>query len=176
MKSCIKFLLLMMLNLTAYKVIAQQSSIDVLLKQKNIVLPGVPQPAGNYQPYARSGNLVFINQIALMDGKVLHPGKLGKELTEQQVIEATRVTMLNVVAVLKEAVNGDLDKVKRCVQLTGIFNTQEGYTNHAGLMNTASDLTVDIFGEKGKHARATFGASSIPVNSPVEIQAIFEVE
>lgn len=147
-----------------------------ILKQKNITLPQVPKPAGNYQPFVRSGNLVFINQVALKDGKIFNPGKLGIEVNEQQVKEATKVTMLNVISVLNEAVGGDLSRVKQCVQLTGIFNTKEDYTKHAELMNVASDLTVEIFGEKGKHARATLGATSIPVGSSVEIQAVFEVE
>ncbi|WP_374462764.1 Atu1372/SO_1960 family protein [Chryseobacterium sp.] len=147
-----------------------------ILKQKNITLPQVPKPAGNYQPFVRSGNLVFINQVALKDGKIFNPGKLGIEVNEQQVKEATKVTMLNVISVLNEAVGGDLSRVKQCVQLTGIFNTKEDYTKHADLMNVASDLAVEIFGDKGKHARATLGASSIPVGASVEIQAIFEVE
>lgn len=151
-------------------------TVDAVLKKKNIMLPSVPKPAGNYQPFVRSGNLVFINQVALKDGKILNPGKLGISVDENQVKEATKQTMLNVLAVLKDAVNGDLDKVKKVVQLTGIFNTKDDYTKHADLMNVASDLAVDVFGEKGKHARATLGASSIPVNSSVEIQAIFEVE
>ncbi|MEE6128738.1 Atu1372/SO_1960 family protein [Chryseobacterium arthrosphaerae] len=153
-----------------------QQNFNEILKQKNIILPQVPKPAGNYQPFVRSGNLVFINQVALKDGKIFNPGKLGVEVNEQQVKDATQVTMLNVLSVLKEAVGGDLGKVKQCVQLTGIFNTKDDYTKHADLMNIASDLTVEVFGEKGKHARATLGASSIPVNSSVEIQAIFEVE
>ena len=124
----------------------------------------------------RSGNLVFINQVALKDGKILHPGKVGVDLSDEEGKAATKQTMLNVLAVLKEAVGGDLNRVKRCVQLTGIFNTAGDYTNHAGLMNAASDLTVEVFGEKGKHARGTCGAGSVPVNSAVEIQAIFEVE
>lgn len=156
--------------------VEKSDDINVLLKQKNITLPKVPQPAGNYKPYVRSGNLVFINQVALKDGKILNPGKLGIDVNEEQVKEATKATMLNVIAVLNEAVGGDLNKVRQCVQLTGIFNTKDDYTKHADLMNTASDLTVEILGEKGKHARATLGASSIPVNSAVEIQAIFEVE
>lgn len=156
--------------------ISQNKSIEKVLAEKNIVLPNVPKPAGNYQPFVRSGNLVFINQVALKDGKILYPGKLGVSVDENQVKEATKQTMLNVLAVLKDAVNGDLDKVKKVVQLTGIFNTKDDYTKHADLMNVASDLAVDVFGEKGKHARATFGASSVPVNSSVEIQAIFEVD
>ena len=151
-------------------------TVDAVLKKKNIMLPSVPKPAGNYLPYVRSGNLVFINQVALKDGKILNPGKLGVSVDENQVKEATKQTMLNVLAVLKDAVNGDLEKVKKVVQLTGIFNTKDDYTKHADLMNVASDLAVEVFGEKGKHARATLGASSIPVNSSVEIQAIFEVE
>lgn len=153
-----------------------QSSINDVLKQKNIVLPQVPKPAGNYQPFVRSGNLVFINQVALKDGKIINAGKLGVNLTEQQVKDATEVTMLNVVAVLNEAVGGDLSRVKRCVQLTGIFNTTDDYAKHADLMNVASNLAVEIFGEKGKHARGTFGASSLPLNASVEIQGVFEVE
>ncbi|WP_073174255.1 Atu1372/SO_1960 family protein [Chryseobacterium vrystaatense] len=156
--------------------VEKTEDINALLKQKNIILPKVPQPAGNYKPYVRAGNLVFINQVALKDGKILNPGKLGVDVNEEQVKEATKATMLNVIAVLKEAVGGDLNRVKQCVQLTGIFNTKDDYTKHADLMNTASDLTVEILGEKGKHARATLGASSIPVNSSVEIQAVFEVE
>lgn len=156
--------------------VSQNKSIDKVLEEKNIVLPNVPKPAGNYQPFVRSGNLVFINQVALKDGKILYPGKLGVSVEENQVKEATKQTMLNVLAVLKDAVNGDLDKVKKVVQLTGIFNTKDDYTKHADLMNVASDLAVEVFAEKGKHARATFGASSVPVNSSVEIQAIFEVE
>ncbi|WP_415327271.1 Atu1372/SO_1960 family protein [Chryseobacterium sp. MMS23-Vi53] len=154
----------------------KSNNFNQILKEKNIILPQVPKPAGNYQPFVRSGNLIFINQVALKDGKIFNGGKLGVDVNEQQVKDATKVTMLNVLSVLNDAVGGDLGKVKQCVQLTGIFNTKDDYTNHAGLMNTASDLAVEVFGDKGKHARATFGASSIPVNSSVEIQAIFEVE
>ncbi|WET50860.1 Atu1372/SO_1960 family protein [Chryseobacterium indologenes] len=154
----------------------KEIDVNLLLKEKNITLPQVPQPAGNYKPFVRSGNLVFINQYALKDGKILNPGKVGKDITEEQIKEATRTTMLNVISVLNQAVGGDLNKVKQCVQLTGIFNTVENYSKHAELMNAASDLTGEIFGEKGKHARATLGAYSVPGNSSVEIQAIFEIE
>ncbi|SIP91690.1 Atu1372/SO_1960 family protein [Maribacter ulvicola] len=154
----------------------EEVDINTVLKEKQIKLPEVPKPAGSYQPYVRSGNLIFINQVALKDGKIVHPGKLGQDINEEQVNEATTATILNVLSVLQDAVGGDLNKVKKCVQLTGIFNTKDDFTKHADLMNVASNLMVDIFGEKGKHARATYGASSIPVNSSVEIQAIFEVE
>jgi len=152
------------------------TDVNETLKQKNIILPDLPKAVGNYEVFARSGNLVFINQIALKNGEILHAGKVGRDVTEEHAKEATKQTMLNVLSILKESVGGDLNRVKRCVQLTGIFNTESNYTNHAGLMNVASDITVEIFGEKGKHARATMGVYSLPLNSVVEIQAVFEVE
>lgn len=155
---------------------ATTDEIEVRMNKAGILLPEVPAPAGNYKPYTKTGNLVYINQVALKDGKILHPGIIEKDIDIAAARAATRQTMLNVLAVLKTACNGDLSRVKQCVQLTGFFNTQPGFKDHALLMNEASDLTVTIFGDKGKHARATVGASSIPVNAAVEIQAIFEVE
>ncbi len=154
----------------------QKVDVNRVLQEKNIELPNLPQPVGNYELYARSGNLVFINQVALKDGKIFNPGKLGVDVDEDQVKAATQVTMLNVLAILKDAVGGDLNKVKRCVQLIGAFNTVDTYTQHAILMNPASDLAVEVFGEKGKHTRNTGGASSLPLGSSVPIQAVFEVE
>ncbi|MGG5507306.1 MULTISPECIES: Atu1372/SO_1960 family protein [unclassified Myroides] len=150
--------------------------VNRILEEKNIVLPTLPKPVGNYELYVRTGNLVFINQVALKEGQIFNPGKIGVDLQEEQVQEAAKVTMLNVLAILKEAVGGDLNKVKRCVQLIGAFNTVDTYTQHAVLMNPASDLVVEVFGEKGKHTRNTGGASSLPLGSSVSIQAVFEVE
>lgn len=156
----------------------QENKRDVyqIMKDKNITLPSIPPTAGNYQPYVRSGNLVYINQYAMSNGKIVHPGKVLVDVTEEQVKEATRVTMLNVLAVLSEAVDGDLNRVKRCVNMMGVFNAPENYTNHPALMNIASDLTVELFGEKGKHARSTIGTSSLPGNTPVELMTVFEIE
>jgi NAD(P)H dehydrogenase (quinone) len=154
----------------------KNTDINKTLKDNNIVLPEAPKPVGNYVPFTISDHKVYINQVALKDGKILNPGKVGATVTDEQAKEATYQTMLNVIAVLKEACGGDLNKVKQCVQLTGYFNTTPEYTQHAGIMNSASNLTALIFGEKGKHARATIGAASLPINSAVEIQAIFEIE
>jgi NAD(P)H dehydrogenase (quinone) len=124
-----------------------------------------------------ANNMVYINQVALKDGKILYPGKVGtNEVTDEQAKEATKQAFLNVIAVLKDACGGDLNKVKRVVQLTGYFNTSPGFTQHAAIMNTASDLAVSVFGTKGKHTRATVGAISLPINASVEIQAVFEIE
>lgn len=145
------------------------------LGENGINLPPAPRPVGNYTPYAWSGNLVFINQIALRDGEVFHPGKLGESLNEAEAKEATRVTMLNVLAVLNDAVSGNLNRVRRAVQITGYFNTIADYSKHAELMDVASNLLVEVFGDRGKHSRATIGVASLPLNSPVEIQAIFDI-
>lgn len=153
-----------------------KTDINKTLKDNNIVLPEAPKPVGNYVPYTISNHKVYINQVALKEGKILNPGKIGVNVTDEQAKEATYQTMLNVISVLKEACGGDLNKVKQCVQLTGFFNTTPEYTQHAGIMNSASNLTALVFGEKGKHARATIGAVSLPINSAVEIQAIFEIE
>ncbi|WP_313581852.1 Atu1372/SO_1960 family protein [Chishuiella sp.] len=152
------------------------SSINNTLKEKNITLPSLPKPVGNYELFARTGNLIYINQVSLKNGKILNPGKLGVDVNEEQVKEATKQTMLNIISILNEAVGGDLNRVKKVVQLIGTFNTKDDYTNHAALMNVASNLTFDIFGEKGKHTRNTYGANSLPVGSSVSISAIFEVE
>jgi len=138
-------------------------------------LPKAPKPVGNYRAAVRSGNLVFINQIALKDGKVLYPGVIGKDVSLEQAKEATKQTMQNVLAVLADALDGDLNRVERCVQLTGIFNTPSGFAEHAQVMNAASDYVVEVLGDAGPHARGTLGAASLPLNSAVEIQAIFEV-
>lgn len=154
----------------------EHTDLNQVLKDKNIELPQLPKPVGNYELYVRTGNLVFINQVALKDGKIFNPGKLGVDVNEEQVKDAAKVTMLNVLAILRDAVGGDLNKVQRCVQLIGAFNTVDTYTQHAVLMNPASDLVVEVLGEKGKHTRNTGGASSLPLGSSVSIQAVFEVE
>ncbi len=141
-----------------------------------VELPEAPRAVGNYLTYQISGKYIYINQIALKNGKVLYPGKIDQDITELEAKEATKQTALNVLAVLKDALGGDFSKVNKVVQLTGHFNATPDFTNHAQIMNAASDLMVEFFGEKGKHARATMGAYSLPLNSPLEIQAIFELK
>ena len=149
---------------------------DRRMKDLGIILPPAPDPVGNYVPYKRVGNLIFINQVSLVDGKIMHPGIIGKTVSEEDAKAETKQAMLNVIAVLKQAVGGNLDCVKQAVQVTGMFNTEAGYTRHAVLMNEASNLLIEVFEDRGKHTRATLGTSSLPVDSSVELQAIFEVE
>lgn len=137
----------------------------------------LPAPAGSYVPFKRVGNLVFINQVALRDGKILYPGTIGAKVSEVQAREATRLAMINVLAALRQAAQGDLGRVKQVVQLTGIFKTDASFTQHADLMNEASALAIDVLGaDVGRHTRGTLGAVSLPLDSAVEIQAVFELE
>lgn len=149
----------------------------IALKNKNsLELPQAPKAVGNYKPYQISGKHVYINQIALENGAVKNPGKIGDKVSMDEAKASTKQTALNVLAVLKDALKGDLSQVKSVVQLTGYFNTTTDFQDHALLMNEASNTMVDFLGERGKHARATMGVPSLPLNSPVEIQAIFEMK
>jgi NAD(P)H dehydrogenase (quinone) len=152
------------------------SATEARLQKLGIVLPSLPSAVGNYKLYKISNKQVYINQVALRNGAIFNPGVVGQDLTEEKAKAATEQTMLNVLAILKQAAGGDLDNVRQAVQLTGYFNTAAGYENHAGLMNVASDLLVEVLGDAGKHARATLGSASLPLNSAVEIQAIFELK
>lgn len=145
------------------------------LKKEVVELPHVPAPVGNYTPYRIAGKYVYINQIALKEGKVLYPGTVGENLNEEEAKKAVHQTTLNILAVLKEAAGGDLKKVKQAVQLTGYFKTTSSFQNHSQLLNEASNLLVKVLGKKGTHARASMGVASLPMNSSNEIQAVFEL-
>ena len=154
-------------------------SIEQRLNELGIALPPAPAPAANYVPYVRSGNLVFVaGQVCFgADGKLAdrHKGKLGGEVSDEMGLEAARICALNVIAQVKDALDGDLDKVVRCVRLGGFINTTPDYAAIPQIMNGASDLMVEIFGEAGKHARSTVGVAELPMDCAVEVEAIFEV-
>jgi len=139
-------------------------------------LPSVPAAIANYVPAVRSGNLVFLaGQIARgPDGKFL-AGKVGRELSEAQGAEVARTCALQLIAVLK-AEAGDLARVKRIVKVTGFVNSTDDFTAQPKIINGASDLFVAVFGEKGRHARAAVGVSSLPAGAPVEIELVAELE
>lgn len=145
------------------------------LKTSQVELPNPPRPVGNYSAYKISGKQIYINQIAIKDGKVLSPGIIGDTVTFEEAQKATRQTALNILAVLKEAVGGDLKKIKQAVQLTGYFRAAPNFKDHSLLLNEASNLLTEFLGNKGVHARAAIGSPSLPLDSTNEIQAIFEM-
>jgi enamine deaminase RidA (YjgF/YER057c/UK114 family) len=151
--------------------------VDSILRDLGIALPQVATPVANYVPWVRTGSLIFISgQITLGADKALHyVGTVGKELTVEHGRAAARLAAINVVAALSAALEGDLDRVTRVVKLTGFVNAVPGFTQHPEVINGASDLFVEVFGDAGRHARAAVGAGSLPRNVAVEVEAIFEV-
>lgn len=127
--------------------------------------------------WVRTGNLVYTaGQVPLKDGKIEYQGKLGKDYTVEQGAQAARICAINVIAQLKDAVGGDLDRIKRIVKVVGFVNGVPDFVDHPKVINGASDLIVEIFGDKGKHARSAVGSGSLPVNVAVEVEAVAEVE
>jgi len=151
------------------------ASPEARIKTLGIVLPPAPKAVANYVPAVRTGNLVFLaGQGPLADGKPTITGKVGAEVSEEDAYKAARATILNSLSALRAEI-GSLDKVKRIVKLTGWVNSAPGFTRQPWVINGASDLLVEIFGEAGRHARSAVGANELPLNIPVEIEMIVEV-
>lgn len=153
------------------------SRIDKHLAELGIVLPQPSKPVANYVPWVRTGNLVFVSgQGAVEAGKVMYPGQLGADVTLEDGMKAARMCALSVIAQLKDACGGDLDKVRRIVKLVGFVNAAPGFTDHPKVVNGASDFMVEVFGDKGRHARSAVGSPSLPLNLSVEVEAIAEID
>jgi enamine deaminase RidA (YjgF/YER057c/UK114 family) len=142
----------------------------------HITLPVPQPPVATYVPYVRSGNLVIVSgQLPMRDGRLGWTGKLGGAVSQDEGMAAARQCLLNVLAHLGAALAGDLDRVARVVRLGGFIACTPDFTAHPAVMNGASDLAVEIFGEAGRHARATVGVPSLPMDAPVEIEGMFEI-
>jgi len=151
------------------------ASPEARIKALGLELPPVPKPIASYVPAVRTGNLVFLaGQGPVVDGKPTITGKLGAELTEEQGYKAARSTVLTLLAVLRGEI-GSLDKVRRVVKLVGFVSSAPGFSRQPWVVNGASDLLVEIFGDAGKHARSSIGVNELPLNIPVEIELVVEV-
>jgi enamine deaminase RidA (YjgF/YER057c/UK114 family) len=151
--------------------------IDLRLSELGITLPVPAKPVANYVGWVRTGNLVFTaGQVSFKDGKIEYLGKVGKDYSLEDAQKAARLCALNVIAQIKEACDGDLDRVKRIVKLVGFVNAVPEFTDHPKVVNGASDVMVEVFGENGKHARSAVGSGSLPVNVAVEVEAVAEIE
>ena len=150
-------------------------SAEKRLKELGISLPAAPKPVANYVPSVRVGNLLFVSGHGpYNDGKTILSGKLGKDLTVEQGYQTARNVALNALSSVKAAL-GDLVKVRRVVKLLGMVNCTEDFKDQPKVINGASDLLVEIFGEAGKHARSAVGMQSLPNGIPVEIEMILEI-
>jgi len=145
------------------------------LKKLGIELPEAPSPLGSYIPIVRTGNLVFLSGILpLIKGKLLRQGRVGESVSLDEARDDARTAAINALSVLKANIDS-LNKVKRCVKITGYVASAPDFTEQPKVLNAASDLMFEIFGEAGRHARAAIGVNVLPLNSPVEIEFIFEV-
>ena len=151
-------------------------SIENKLKELGITLPNAPDPVGAYVAFKQINNLLFISgQLPISnDGKILK-GKIGKNLNLADGQKASKLCVLNILAQLKKAVNGDLNRVKNCVKITGYVNSSDDFTDQPKVINPASETLSSLFNEKGAHSRAAVSTNSLPLGAAVEIDAIFEI-
>lgn len=151
--------------------------IEKRLAELGIMLPTPAKPIANYVPWVKTGNLVYISgQGAMKDGKLEYTGRVGDTLSIENAIASARLTAINIIAHLRDACGGDLDRVKRIVKLLGLVNCTPAFSDHPKVINGASDLMVEVFGDKGRHARSAVGAPSLPFGLSVEIEAIAEID
>lgn len=150
--------------------------IDARLKELDIELPKAAAPVAAYVPVVRTGNLLFTSgQITVHNGEVKFIGKLGAELDVETGKQAARLCGLNIIAQAKAALDGDLDRVVRVVKLVGFVNSTPDFTDQPKVINGASELMQEVFGDAGKHARSAVSAGSLPLGVAVEVEAILEV-
>lgn len=146
------------------------------LKKLGITLQLPPPPQGNYVPCVKSGNLLFLaGAICMVDGQMVHTGKVGINKSISEAQEAARLCALNLIGVMKSEL-GELSRVKQILSVTGFVNCLPDFIDQPQVINGASDLFVQVFGERGKHSRAAVGAVSLPKDTTVEVAAIIEFE
>ena len=152
-------------------------TIDARLAELGIELPDAPAPAANYVPFVVSGNLVFVaGQVTVWNGDIRFKGRLGEDMDVDEGYQAARLCGLNLIAQAKVAAGGDLDRIKRVVKLGGFVNSTPDFTDQPKVVNGASDLMGEVFGDDaGKHARFAVGAVSLPLGVSVEVDGVFEL-
>lgn len=152
-------------------------STAVKLKSLDIDLPESAPPAANYIPYTVTGNLVFVSgQLPMKGGKPQDIGKVGKDFTVEQAQQTAKLCGINILSHLRAACGGDLDRVKRCVRLGVFVNSAPGFTDQPKVANGVSDLMVNVFGDRGKHARFAVGVNELPFGVAVEVDGTFEID
>ena len=152
------------------------ANIDRRIAQLGIELPNPAPPAGSYVPFVLVGDLLLVaGQLPMWNGILKHDGRVGAELTLEDGIAAARLCGLNLLAQVRAACQGDLDRVRRVVRLAGFVQAGPGFTDHPRVLNGASDLMVEVFGQAGRHVRVAVGAASLPLGAAVEVEGMFEI-
>jgi enamine deaminase RidA (YjgF/YER057c/UK114 family) len=153
-----------------------RGSIDARLVELGLELPEPSAPGANYVPFVQTGNLVFVTgQLSQWNGERRFIGKLGREFDVEAGQQAARLCALNVIAQLRSALRGDLDRVVRCVRIAGFVNSLPEFHGQSQVVNGASDVFVEVFGDAGRHARMAIGVSALPYDVAVEVEGTFEV-
>lgn len=151
-------------------------TIAEAIAARGLTLPPIPTPRGAFLPWSRLGNQLFLaGQICERGGEVLYPGKVGAEFGLETGKLAARACALNLLASLSDAVDGDLSRVVRCVRMNGFVNVAPDFHDVPLVINGASELFIDLFGEAGRHARTAIGVATLPGNAAVEVESIFEI-
>ena len=150
--------------------------VDAKLAELGITLPQPMAPMANYVPFVRTGDLVVVSgQVPARDGKIAYTGKLSEGVSVETGQEAARLSFINVLVHLRAACEGDLDRVTQVVRLGGFIASPASFTQHALVMNGASDLAVAVFGDAGRHARSTIGVPALPGDAAVEVEGMFTI-
>jgi enamine deaminase RidA (YjgF/YER057c/UK114 family) len=152
------------------------TTIAQAVAERGLTLPAIPQPRGSFVPWSRLGNQLFLaGQICERGGEVLYPGKVGAEFDLETGKLAAQACALNLLASLNDAVDGNIERVVRCVRMNGFVNVAPGFHDVPLVINGASELFIDLFGEASRHARTAIGVATLPGNAAVEVEAIFEI-
>ena len=150
--------------------------IDARLRELGIEVPEAAAPVANYVAHVMSGKLCFVSgQVTVQGGAFKHQGKLGAEISVEEGYQAARLCAINIVSQLRAACGGDLDKVARVVKLVGFVNSTPDFTDQPKVVNGASDLMVEVFGDAGRHTRLAVGTNTLPLNACVEVSGIFAI-
>lgn len=145
------------------------------LQRLGVELPQAPRPVGSYVPACQAGDLIFVSGVLpFQEGKILQPGKVGRDLTVEQGAANARVAVINALAILQQTV-GDLSRIMRIVRMTGHVASAEGFGDQPAVINGASDFLVEVFGDRGRHARLALGAFELPLHAPIELEVIVQV-
>ena len=153
------------------------SKVEEKLNKIGVTIPDAPAPAANYLPFTKTGNLVFVSgQVPFVDGKLQITGTVGVDASVEDAQGQARICAINLLAQLKVACSGDLDKVKQVIKLGAFVASAKDFHSQPIVVNAASDLMVEAFGDAGRHARFAVGSSALPLGCLVEIDGIFEIQ
>ena len=147
------------------------------IKNLGLNIPDLPKALANYVPYKIIGKTIYISgQAPVRNGELIYKGKVGSDISIEDGIQAAKLCVINIISALKTGIEGDWDKLDSFVKLTGFVNCQDNFTDQPKIINGASDMLVEIFGDQGRHARVAVGSNALPLGIAAEIDAIVQLK